>query len=277
MFQIGEFSKLANVSIRSLRHYDKIGLLIPEKINTETNYRHYSASQLQTINKIQKLKEIGLSLSVIKEILASGSNTETIQAHFAIRELELQEELETIKQQNLLLESSLAVLKDDSAKLNYHVVQKEIPKRFVASVRDTIPTFANEGWLWERLYKEIIPQQVQFSKEPYNMAIFHDETYLDANVDVEVQVALKQSDYQAVNGVIFKEVPAETVASIIINGSYEQMTAVTETVAIWLENHNYQLNGPMFNIYHVSIATDPNPQNWVTEACFPIKEQNNEI
>lgn len=277
MFQIGEFSKLANVSIRSLRHYDKIGLLIPEKINTETNYRYYSAKQLQTINKIQKLKEIGLSLSVINEILTSGSDAKTIQSHFAIRELELQEELETIKQQSLLLESSLAVLKEDSAKWNYHIIKKEIPERFVASIRDTIPAFASEGLLWERLYAEIIPQQVQVTKEPYSMAIFHDEAYREADVDVEVQVAIKIADYESRNGIFFKEAPAVTVASVIINGGYEQMTAVTETVAIWLENHNYQLSGPMFNIYHVSIATEPNPENWVTEACFPIKEENHEI
>ncbi|MBC6310927.1 MerR family transcriptional regulator [Listeria sp. FSL L7-1582] len=277
MFQIGEFSKLANVSIRSLRHYDKIGLLTPEKINTETNYRHYSAKQLQTINKIQKLKEIGLSLSVINEILSSESDAKTIQSHFAIRELELQDELETIKQQSLLLESSLAVLKEDSAKWNYHIIRKEIPERFVASIQDKIPTFASEGLLWERLYAELIPQQVPFAKEPYSMAIFHDEAYRETDVDVEVQVAIKSADYESRNGIIFKEAPAVTVASVIINGSYEQMTAVTETVATWLENHNYQLSGPMFNIYHVSIATEPNPENWVTEACFPIKEENHEI
>ncbi|EUJ48467.1 MerR family transcriptional regulator [Paenilisteria rocourtiae] len=277
MFQIGEFSRLANVSIRSLRHYDKIGLLVPEKINIETNYRYYSAKQLQTINKIQKLKEIGLGLSVINEILSSGSDVKTIQSHFAIRELELQEELETITQQRLLLESSLAVLKENSAKWNYHIIKKEIPKRFVASVRDTIPTFASEGLLWERLYGEIIPQQAQFAKEPFSMAIFHDEVYRDADVDVEVQVSLKTAAYDSRNGVAFKEAPEVSVASVIINGSYEQMTAVTEAVAVWLENHEYQLNGPMFNIYHVSIATEPNPENWVTEACFPIKEENHEV
>ncbi|WP_260485226.1 MerR family transcriptional regulator [Listeria booriae] len=106
MFKIGEFSKLANVSIRALRHYDKIGLLIPEQINEATNYRNYSAQQLQTINKIQKLKEIGLSLTVIKEILASNAEAATIQSHFAIRELELQEELQKIKQQSALSQAS---------------------------------------------------------------------------------------------------------------------------------------------------------------------------
>ncbi|MBC1474065.1 MerR family transcriptional regulator [Listeria grandensis] len=277
MFKIGEFSKLANVSIRSLRHYDKIGILIPERIDEETNYRHYSAIQLQTINKIQKLKEIGLSLSVIKEILASDSDTKTIQSHFAIRELELQEELVTIQQQSRLLESSLAFLKEDSLKLNYHIVKKEIPTRYVASIRDTIPSFASEGILWERLYQEMMPGQAQVAKEPYNMAIFHDESYQDVNVDVEIQVSVQREAEHARSSPIFKEAPAIDVASVIINGSYEQITAVTQTVASWMENNKYQLNGPMFNIYHVSIATEPNPENWVTEACFPIKESTNEI
>ncbi|MBC6307576.1 MerR family transcriptional regulator [Listeria booriae] len=275
MFKIGEFSKLANVSIRALRHYDKIGLLIPEQINEATNYRNYSAQQLQTINKIQKLKEIGLSLTVIKEILASNAEAATIQSHLAIRELELQEELQKIKQQSQFLENSRLFLKEDSKKLNYHVIQKEIPKRVVASIRDGIPNYSDEGILWEKLYQTLMMNNIAFAKEPYNLAIFHDDSYQESNVDVEVQVAVQTSHPNT--GITFKEAPAVQVASVVITGSYEQMTAVTETVAMWLENHHYQLNGPMFNIYHVSIATEPNPQNWVTEACFPIKEQTNEI
>ncbi|MBC1514164.1 MerR family transcriptional regulator [Listeria booriae] len=275
MFKIGEFSKLANVSIRALRHYDKIGLLIPEQINEATNYRNYSAQQLQTINKIQKLKEIGLSLTVIKEILASNAEAATIQSHLAIRELELQEELQKIKQQSQFLENSRLFLKEDSKKLNYHVIQKEVPKRVVASIRDGIPNYSDEGILWEKLYQTLMMNNIAFAKEPYNLAIFHDDSYQESNVDVEVQVAVQTSHPNT--GITFKEAPAVQVASVVITGSYEQMTAVTETVAMWLENHHYQLNGPMFNIYHVSIATEPNPQNWVTEACFPIKEQTNEI
>ncbi|MBC1493436.1 MerR family transcriptional regulator [Listeria booriae] len=275
MFKIGEFSKLANVSIRALRHYDKIGLLIPEQINEETNYRNYSAQQLQTINKIQKLKEIGLSLTVIKEILASNAEAATIQSHLAIRELELQEELQKIKQQSQFLENSRLFLKEDSKKLNYHVIQKEIPKRVVASIRDVIPNYSDEGILWEKLYQTLMMNNIAFAKEPYNLAIFHDDSYQESNVDVEVQVAVQTRHPNT--ELTFKEAPAVQVASVVITGSYEQMTAVTETVAMWLENHHYQLNGPMFNIYHVSIATEPNPQNWVTEACFPIKEQTNEI
>ena len=44
-----------------------------------------------------------------------------------------------------------------------------------------------------------------------------------------------------------------------------------ENTAKWIEDQGLQMNGSMFNIYHTSPAQDPNPDNWVTEACFPIK------
>ena len=46
------------------------------------------------------------------------------------------------------------------------------------------------------------------------------------------------------------------VASITVNGSYEQMTAVNEAAAKWIETEGYKLAGPMFNIYHVSPAME---------------------
>ena len=42
MFKIGEFSKLSRISIRMLRHYDEIGLLVPEEIDPWTGYRRYA-------------------------------------------------------------------------------------------------------------------------------------------------------------------------------------------------------------------------------------------
>ena len=69
MFRIGEFSKLAMVSVRMLRHYDEIGLLPPNTVDPYTGYRYYSASQLAVIGRIQLLKEMGISLSQITKML----------------------------------------------------------------------------------------------------------------------------------------------------------------------------------------------------------------
>ena len=68
----------------------------------------------------------------------------------------------------------------------------------------------------------------------------------------------------------FKTLPAVKVASCIIKGSYEQMGDAMATVASWINENGYEVNGPMFNIYHVSPAQTQNPEEYVTEVCFPI-------
>ena len=60
MFKIGEFSKLTQVSIRMLRYYDEMGIFKPEKVDTFTGYRMYSASQIPTLQKIIILRDIKL-------------------------------------------------------------------------------------------------------------------------------------------------------------------------------------------------------------------------
>lgn len=62
MFKIGEFSKLSRISIRMLRHYDEIGLLVPEETDPWTGYRRYAAAQLMTANRITALRGLGFSL-----------------------------------------------------------------------------------------------------------------------------------------------------------------------------------------------------------------------
>src|SRR5579862_9727846 len=69
MFSIGEFARLGTVSVRTLRHYDEIGLLPPAKVDPATGYRAYSAEQLRLLNRIVALKELGLSLTQARQLM----------------------------------------------------------------------------------------------------------------------------------------------------------------------------------------------------------------
>lgn len=59
---IGKVSKLKNVSIKSLRYYDQIGILKPAFVNTETNYRYYTESQLYLLDAITVCIKLGIPL-----------------------------------------------------------------------------------------------------------------------------------------------------------------------------------------------------------------------
>ena len=69
MFSIGEFARLGTVSVRTLRHYEEIGLLLPARVDPETGYRCYSPAQLGQLNRIIALKELGFSLAQAKQLL----------------------------------------------------------------------------------------------------------------------------------------------------------------------------------------------------------------
>lgn len=53
LFQIGDVAKMFHISVGTLRHYGKLGLLQPEYIDSETGYRYYSTRQFECLNTIR--------------------------------------------------------------------------------------------------------------------------------------------------------------------------------------------------------------------------------
>ena len=76
MYRIGEFSHLCQTTIKTLRHYDKIDLLKPARIDNFTGYRYYEKEQIKTLEIIKDLQFSGFSLKEIKNIL-NEENHET--------------------------------------------------------------------------------------------------------------------------------------------------------------------------------------------------------
>lgn len=69
MLSIGQMAKLHGVSEKTLRHYHKLGLLVPCRIDADSGYRYYDMAQSSQLDLIQELKSIGLSLGQIRGIL----------------------------------------------------------------------------------------------------------------------------------------------------------------------------------------------------------------
>lgn len=68
-YSIGDISRLFGMSIQTLRYYDRLGLLRPAHVNTESKYRYYSHEQFLQIKLIKYLKTLGLSLAEIQSIV----------------------------------------------------------------------------------------------------------------------------------------------------------------------------------------------------------------
>ena len=149
MLRIGDFSKLSRISIRMLRHYDEIGILHPESVDDFTGYRYYSESQLPLAGRIQALKSLGFGLSVIKEILVKYEDVREMKRFLLVKRKELEEEALETRQKLMLLDSTLKWIRKDGSLMDYNVTLKTVPERCVASVRQVIPAYDQEGLLWE--------------------------------------------------------------------------------------------------------------------------------
>ena len=271
MLKIGDFSKLSRISIRMLRHYDEIGILHPQCVDDFTGYRYYNESQLPLAGKIQALKSLGFGLSVIKEILDQYEDVQEIKRFLLVKQKELEEEALETQQKLRLLDNTLKWLRKDGRLMDYNVTLKTVPERYVASVRQVIPVYDCEGMLWETMCRELEGQNVQQAVPCYGMAIFHDEGHKDHDPDVEIQSAVV-GKYQDTEHVKFKNVPPIQIASVTYKGSYEQITRVNDAVANWVKANGYDFNGKSFCIYHVSPQETSNPDEFVTEVCFPVKK-----
>lgn len=69
LFQIGDVAKMFQISVGSLRHYEKKGLLAPEYTDPETGYRYYSVKQFEILNTIRYLRVLDMPLEQIAEFL----------------------------------------------------------------------------------------------------------------------------------------------------------------------------------------------------------------
>lgn len=74
LYKIGDFSKIVNVPVKTLRYYDEINLFEPIEIDLFTGYRYYSENQINDLRLILLLKETGFSLQEIKDNWNNFSN-----------------------------------------------------------------------------------------------------------------------------------------------------------------------------------------------------------
>ncbi|GAA1937134.1 MerR family transcriptional regulator [Microbacterium aoyamense] len=89
MYTIGEFAAYGRVSARMLRHYDKIGLLEPRRVDEYTGYRHYDPAQLAQLLRIVELRELGCSLDDAAFVLGADDEEAALRVVLARRRGEL--------------------------------------------------------------------------------------------------------------------------------------------------------------------------------------------
>lgn len=273
MYSIGEFSKLSGLSINTLRHYESVGILIPETINESTGYRYYSASQLVTVNKILAMKDVGFSLGEISKIFTEHPSGSSIISMLETKAVELEDALNHELERLMRLRTNIFNIKNGGIPIMNEITIKRVEPILVASTRKVIKKadFQLESKMWEEVDTFIIKSKLQQTIPC--MSIYHNGTWdwdVTENWDVEVAEPItKEVDGDGVTDV--RELPlTEKMACIIHHGTLRKIGESYKAIAQWIEQNNYTINGPVREIYHVGEWATSNEEEYVTELQFPL-------
>lgn len=111
MFSIGETAKLNNITVQTLRHYDKEGILKPFYIDKENGYRYYTITQFLQIDFIRRYRTLGFSIKEIQKILSSENSIDSILNSISFQKKIITHEIDRLKkiEQTLnIMESSIS-------------------------------------------------------------------------------------------------------------------------------------------------------------------------
>lgn len=151
LFTTGEFADLCGVKKQTLFHYDDVGLLNPE-YKKENGYRYYSIQQTEVFSVIEMLKEIGMSLTEIKDFLNVKTPKETIELLTEKEEMmrrkiaKMQRTQQIIQNKRIQIEVALRLdfdqLSIEEMELEHYVLSESIlnssDKEFTKSIMEFI-------------------------------------------------------------------------------------------------------------------------------------------
>ncbi|MDQ0614222.1 DNA-binding transcriptional MerR regulator [Microbacterium sp. W4I4] len=114
-WSIQEIARHAGTTSRTLRHYDDIGLLAPSRV-ASNGYRHYDEAALVRLQRILLLRELGLGLTQIAEVLDPSTGTRASEASALQTHLGwLRQEQQRISRQIASVESTITALTEGGA------------------------------------------------------------------------------------------------------------------------------------------------------------------
>ena len=264
---IGHFSKMTRLSVKALRHYDDLGLLVPAVVDPSSGYRYYTYGQANRAEAIRVLRSLDMPLEDVREALDADDPqvaAKVLDRHRARLEAELGRHERMLAFLGKLMERKEGVMP-------YEVQVKEVPAQHVAVIRkhasmktigqDISTGFAAIGEATGRV-------GVPLAGPPF--LIMFDVIDEDSEGDIAIAFPVAMA-FSGAGEVVGREDPAMTVASTMHRGAYDEIGPAYTTLVGWIQEHGHEIVGPPREVYLTDPSETPDPADYVTEIQFPIR------
>jgi DNA-binding transcriptional MerR regulator len=271
MIKIGDFAKLSQVTVRTLRYYEEVGLLKPVQVDRYTGYRYYQIEQLPRLNRILALKDLGFALDQIAQLLTTDLPAAQLRGMLRLKQAELQQQVQEAQERLARIEARLNQIEQEDTIPDYDVVLKRVDAQRVALVRDIIPTQEQINQTFNRLFDEV-QTAIQRNQAGFTgpaIALWYDSGMQPH--DMHVAAAIGTSGTLAADDrVHIEELPAvEHMASVVHHGPFATLSQAYGALFGWIEANGYQITGPSREVY-LQYERDGDQNQYVTELQAPV-------
>ncbi|MDF2678623.1 MAG: MerR family transcriptional regulator [Bacillota bacterium] len=265
-YKINEISNLYNIGKDSLRYYEEIGILKPER--DSNGYRLYSIQDIWKLNIIKDLRNLNFPMDIIRDYLDDKTVENTLD--ILNEEIDIiDKKLEQLKVQKNTISARIKSLTEDAEVENLDTIKIiEIEKRKVIMLNDTFSRDDEADFLIKKLHKK-----------------HEDKLYLLGNNYLGVTMDLnkiEQGIYNAYNSVFFildkddrsydKIIPEGKYISLSYKGSYEKTSHFIPFMIEYAKNNNLRVISDPLELYKIDVHETSKIEEFLTELQMHVED-----
>lgn len=269
LFRIGEMAKLFHLSVGSLRHYEKIGLIKPYFVDPDTNYRYYHVSQFESINTIRYLRILGMGLDKISEFLNDRS-IDSIKNMLSEQKIEISQKIAELELIERKIENRLDQLESAENSQPGLIKIKDVPSKKIAWIKNSSSIRDN---------KDIEFSIRELEKNQENALVFlgkvglgiSKENLLKENFHTYDRVFLILDDEDKYRGEVFN-IKKHKCVIIRYRGRFEEAKDQYKKLMTFIKENKLIISGFSQEITLIDSGYTNDKTKFITEIQIPIKE-----
>jgi DNA-binding transcriptional MerR regulator len=262
---IGDFSRASHLTVKTLRHYHEIELLVPAEVDPHTGYRRYGVDQLPTAQVIRRLRDLGMPLDDIRAVL-SAPDLRARNARVAAHLTRLEEELGRT-------EAAIASLRDlvsPAAGAPHDIRLRATPATPAAAISEVVDAEDSGPWLQGalgELHATLAAQKIAAGGPAGGL--FADDLFTHHRGRATIFVPC-DTPVRPMGRVGHQVIPAAELAVIVHAGRPSEVDRAYGALASHVARHALAVDGPIREYYLVGPRDTPDETRWRTEVCWPV-------
>lgn len=260
-YKIGEISKLYGIGVDSLRYYEEIGVITPQR--SECGYRLYSINDIWRLNVIRELRELGFSMEQIKHYLDCHTVKSTLDL-LEEEERTIQTKLQRLKQLQANVRQRMNTIEAAQSHPLHQILLENYPPRQCF----TIP----EGYSDDHEMDVLIQRLLNIDKGHFFVIGNNQIGTVISLQDAKSSSSLKYQSVFIMDESGETRIPGGTYLSVSYKGNYNQSADWIVKLLQYAEIHHLTPAGDILEILWIDIHTTSDQNEHITELQIPVKQ-----